>query len=1410
MMRRLTTIILSVCLVFGALLAAGAANTETAWAESSDTAAGTQADSSGDAVATEANDTTAALDDATATISDDAAAAGPDNTAAITEDTIAAGPDGTVAAAQGEGCISGFLWVDGNGSLPTDWNGLYDSGERPLAGYTVSLYAAGDRATPVATTRTDKEGAYLFEGIAPGNYVIGLASDTVSGTEYLLPMAVTAQNKFAVDWNTDPLMAFSSAIELGAGMAAVDINAGMRLPMGIVPIAAGPFTYTDTIDLSARSDSVTGTGYVISGGPAYAYIPNFLMTTAAGGLTGNLAFNTGANGKVYHIIQTGVPNPGVASSLGPQYGTSMIMSISVPTGVNVTLVVTGIDLIGSISLAGTANVNLIVDGTNYVRTSISVPSSGALTIDSLSESDTEGRLIMPSTTNSTSNSAVIGGAANNGGGAITINGGSIQITARSSGAGIGGGGATATGSAAGGGTITINGGAVSVAQYGSSTGFSGAGIGGGGAAANGFVGGNGGTITINNGTVSVTQYGNDTSFGGAGIGGGAGSDSSTGAGAAGGDGGAININGGTVTVTQQTRGAGIGGGTYGAAGNITITGGNINVNATGTSSGAAIGTGTGTNPGTGSVTISGGTVSAVSYMTGIGRVHGPAADPFFTITITGGTVYAKGTLGPGIGYWAYSYGNPITITGGDVIGESVSSTGIGGSTDDLVDLHLDASANVRAYSGGTKPAIKVRGNSGDGYYVNASLDNVVSSTAATTLRVYSTAGVPLLKTLTLPANYTCFAYSSDLTVARTDNIWALNGKTLLGNIVRTNDRSPNIYSVISLGGYNANNSNAGNGVLPVTLNRTNFPPLPQDRYLVYQDSAPTVLIDSYHWLADAVNACGVYAANGAYTIVATVDDEDITDGSAISVTIPADKSVTLASNADGPYTLTQPNAARHLQVQGSLTLANIILDGAGQSGGVETNSMAAALTMKDGAVIRNCTAVNSSTAGNGGGVNVNGGAFTMNGGTISGNLANPNGIGQGGGVCVTNGTFTMSGGKVTGNTSSAAAGDGGGVWVSASAYFYMNAPAEISGNKAPNGSGGGIYTANYDYHDPTADAATVYANIGIAASATVSGNISAATRIPPTNASDFTGRSPNPFNGMLLDNDNVNYNNTDYRIIYKANGGAGADYPQSSSAASTFTAITQETAGFAGPAGMPVLKDWNTKVDGSGTAYAPGANITVADTTILYARWGPALTTLTVSKKVEGEYADETIDFDFTVTFLNKDGTPAGGSYPTDGGGTIITGDKESDPLVLQADAENGEASFSLKDGESITILDVPVSCSVQIVESKDANYTADFTDDGSETPGLHIVSHDTGQLTLSEGPRTIAFTNTRSEVVVSGIKLSHPEATVVPILLALLLALIVLVVTSVFRRKHIRINRRHDSIPKSTLSGVVAAQWKR
>jgi len=150
--------------------------------------------------------------------------------------------------------ISGFFWVDGNGDLDTDWDGLYNGDELPLQGYTVNLYAADDLTKSIAETRTDSDGKYIFAELQPGSYILGIRGGSVDGIDYLPPVFITEENKFAIDWSISGLPAYTEAIELKQGRAIKDINAGLRLPMGVA-VRADYTSLRYMVDLK-KNDSI--------------------------------------------------------------------------------------------------------------------------------------------------------------------------------------------------------------------------------------------------------------------------------------------------------------------------------------------------------------------------------------------------------------------------------------------------------------------------------------------------------------------------------------------------------------------------------------------------------------------------------------------------------------------------------------------------------------------------------------------------------------------------------------------------------------------------------------------------------------------------------------------------------------------------------------------------------------------------------------------------------------------------------------------------------------------------------------------------------------------------------------------------------------------------------------------------
>ena len=771
--------------------------------------------------------------------------------------------------------ISGTIW-----SIDEDMIGYIEEGRiaehaQPVPGYTVYLYTADDWADEIddnrLTTITDEDGIYVFTGLEPGDYVVGLYPETLGGAEYSVLLIEDANYQcFGYGQERATHMAFSNPITLQADEAVENINGGL------LRVLYGDYNIFDTIDMSNPKNK-TGTGFTITAannGSINNFDPNYPNNNQDPNVLSILSFTPQANNRVYHLTQSRtMPN-------GTKKGTCMIGRIEIRQGTDTTIIITDIDLLGYIILEHNAKLILVLEGTNHVRQHIAVTSAYGetceLTIKSFNGLDNGNILDIDPTTLSIGVAGLGGGNARIGGnqgtnaGKITIESGTLNLKTfnqnnlgAATGAVIGGGGSDSYGygqsrHVGDGGDITINGGTINITST-----TTGAAIGGGGSwtrpDGNFDEAGNGGNITINGGTITINHAGfNGGSASGACIGGG-GSVSAVAGSVNGGIGGNILITDGKLNLTLNTLAAVIGAGSYGAPGNITITDGNITARSIGSSAGgAAIGGCNGTSTRFAStINISGGEITAESVGTGIGLMHGSAT---CHIIISGGTINAKGAEGPGIGFFAAAVAgaDTITITGGTVVAQNTSTNataaGIGGNIEDnaLPYLVLGPDADVIAYSRGTglnssslsnsAPAIWVHNDSKitTGYYVNASYVNgAPSSNQATKLIVTQSGSTAVLRELTLPANYRHFAYSTGTTTIRNDNIRASRAGGAYRNLVRDSDSDSSIPSILITSGYS--NYSGVRGALPVREGTDQFYIITQIH--VYTDGTNLALVN---------------------------------------------------------------------------------------------------------------------------------------------------------------------------------------------------------------------------------------------------------------------------------------------------------------------------------------------------------------------------------------------------------------------------------------------------------------------------------------------------------------------------------------------------------------------------------------
>jgi len=165
----------------------------------------------------------------------------------------------------------------------------------------------------------------------------------------------------------------------------------------------------------------------------------------------------------------------------------------------------------------------------------------------------------------------------------------------------------------------------------------------------------------------------------------------------------------------------------------------------------------------------------------------------------------------------------------------------------------------------------------------------------------------------------------------------------------------------------------------------------------------------------------------------------------------------------------------------------------------------------------------------------------------------------------------------------------------------------------------------------------------------------------------------------------------------------------------------------------------------SGLAYCAGAGNDGADDL----RTG--FTDVTISQSVTGSLADTSQLFDFKIYFKDS-----GGNVITDTAVNYTGGVLNDTNVTPPADGSvdltppYGIGIFSLKHGQTATFKDIPSDWTMCVTIVRDALYLPKFTDSNGEPGQLGVSSTD--ERPLSPGKRSIAFTNDRLEIILTGI----------------------------------------------------------
>ncbi|MCZ0863366.1 InlB B-repeat-containing protein [Methanocorpusculum vombati] len=316
-----------------------------------------------------------------------------------------------------------------------------------------------------------------------------------------------------------------------------------------------------------------------------------------------------------------------------------------------------------------------------------------------------------------------------------------------------------------------------------------------------------------------------------------------------------------------------------------------------------------------------------------------------------------------------------------------------------------------------------------------------------------------------------------------------------------------------------------------------------------------------------------------------------------------------------------------------VTLTNSTIEG-GHGGAIHVNGN---FTMNGGTITGNSVIGSVS----GGGVMFIRGTFTMHGGEISDNFAGN----FGGGVCIFGaapGSFIMTGGKITNNT---ACQPGGGVSVLDGVKTFTMSGGEISGN---------IYSGNGPevYHDGGKFTISGSAKISKGATylstgknitlggpmssgggiANITGAFGPGEVIVATESEDAAQAAFPHFKiggaqatAYVLKVSGTNLIAGQYTVTYDGNGNTSGAVPVDSTNYVPNAKVTVKDNTGSLEKTNYVFDGWNTKADGKGTAYAPGANFNINEDTTLYAQWKALPVPLTGEKNVTVTWINSTI-----------------------------------------------------------------------------------------------------------------------------------------------------------------------------------------
>ncbi|MCS6836523.1 MAG: GEVED domain-containing protein [Anaerolineae bacterium] len=230
--------------------------------------------------------------------------------------------------------IGNRVWLD-NGPAAQTNNGLQDPGELGIAGVIVELYAAdtttGQRiGSALATTITDANGYYIFDGLLPGSYVVFLPTVNFTGSGPLVgmtnsvptnPNPLTGEQN--VDRNDNGINDPTPAVNgIASNMIVLAYN---TMPTNETDLsgnttAHGPNSRGRNGEANNNSNLTVDFGFFVDGGTRMSLGNRVWLDNGAGGGTANDGTQNGAEPGVDGVtveLYADADGNGVPDSLTP-------------------------------------------------------------------------------------------------------------------------------------------------------------------------------------------------------------------------------------------------------------------------------------------------------------------------------------------------------------------------------------------------------------------------------------------------------------------------------------------------------------------------------------------------------------------------------------------------------------------------------------------------------------------------------------------------------------------------------------------------------------------------------------------------------------------------------------------------------------------------------------------------------------------------------------------------------------------------------------------------------------------------------------------------------------------------------------------------------------------------------------